>query len=117
MPRPILMKNAVRFMRWKRARFMKPSVAGVCGTVRITKSARGSSASSASGPMELGHARRRLAAARVDADHAHAEGGGEPRRLGADAAHAHDERRRLGQVDHAGVVRLPAPLAAKLCGR
>ena len=36
-------------MRWKRARFMKPSVAGVCGTVRMTKSARGSSVSSASG--------------------------------------------------------------------
>jgi hypothetical protein len=29
MPRPMLMKNAVRFIRWKRARFMNPSVAGV----------------------------------------------------------------------------------------
>ena len=39
---------------------MKPSVAGVCGTVRITKSARGRSVSSASGGCSS--ARRRAAA-------------------------------------------------------
>ena len=63
MPRPILMKNALRFMRWKRARCMKPSVSGVCGTVRMTKSASGRSPSSASGPSSLetpgGASRRR----------------------------------------------------------
>ena len=49
MPRPMLMKNALCFIRWKRARFMKPSVSGVWGTVRMTKSARGSNVSSAAG--------------------------------------------------------------------
>ena len=54
MPRPILMKNAARFMRWNRARFMKPSVSGVCGTVRITKSARGSSVVERGGAVQFG---------------------------------------------------------------
>ena len=37
------------FIASKRAAFIMPSVSGVCGTVRITKSASGSSSSSASG--------------------------------------------------------------------
>ena len=49
----MLMKNAERFMRWKRSRCMKPSVSGVCGTVRMTKSAWGSSESSASAPSSF----------------------------------------------------------------
>ena len=49
MPRPMLMKNALRFIRRNRARFIKPSVEGVCGIVSTTKSARGSSESSAAG--------------------------------------------------------------------
>ncbi len=63
MPRPMLMKNAVRFMRWKRARCMNPSVSGVWGTVRSTKSASGRSASSSSAPTSFtipgGASRRR----------------------------------------------------------
>ena len=53
MPRPMLMKNALRFISLNRARFIKPSVIGVCGTVSTTKSARGSSESSAVGSMQL----------------------------------------------------------------
>ena len=98
MPRPILMKKALRFIRWNRARFMKPSVSGVCGTVRITKSARGKQRRRARRRGAVRRPRRRVGAALVDADHRHAERGGEPRRLGADAADPDDQRRRLGQV-------------------
>ena len=62
------MKKALRFIRWKRARCMKPSVAGVWGTVRMTKSASGSSESSASGPSSFstpGGASRRRASTPV----------------------------------------------------
>ena len=70
-------------------------------------------------PVQLRDARRRLAAALVDADDPHAEGGGEPRRLGADAADADDERRGLGQMDDPGVVAAPGAIrgAAAAAGR
>jgi hypothetical protein len=110
----MLMKNAVRFMSWKRARCMKCSVAGVCGTVRMTKSASGSSESSASGPVQLQHARRRFTTPRVDAHDVHPERGREPCRLAADPADADDQRRGLRQVDHAAVIGLPPPLSPQL---
>jgi len=44
----------------------------------------------------------------------HAKRGGEARGLRADPAHADDERGGLRQVDHAAIVRLPAPLAPEL---
>ena len=93
---------------------MKPWVSGVCGTVRMTKSASGRRLSSASGPSSLDTPGGRLAPPRVDADHAHAEGLRQPRRLAADAAHAHDQRGGLGQVHHAGIGRRGPPLAPEL---
>ena len=50
-PRPMLMKQADRFIARKRAAFHIPSVSGVCGTVVTTKSASGSRASSCAGGM------------------------------------------------------------------
>ena len=114
-PRPILMKNADRFIFWNRARLKNPSVAGVCGTVRITKSARGSSSSSASGlcssatPAGADVRRASVASTR------HAERRQQPRRLRADPADADDQRGRLRQMHHiAGLPRRLLPLAAQL---
>ena len=67
------------------------------------------------GAVEFEHAGRGIAATGVDAHHVHAERGAEPGRLGADPAHAHDERARLGQVDDAvRLLALRPPLAAEL---
>ena len=52
--------------------------------------------------------------AAVDADHAHAEGLAQARRLAADAADAEDQRGALGQVHDAGVERARRVLAAHL---
>ena len=114
MPRPMLIRKAVRFMRRSRSRCIMPSVAGVCGTVMMTKSARGSSASSCSGLVQLVHALRSIGPSRVHADHAHAECVAQARRLGADAAHAEDQSSRLGQVHDAGIERPGAILATHL---
>ena len=117
MPRPMLMKNALRFIRWKRARCMNPSVSGVWGTVRMTKSARGRSASSASGPSSLrspGGASRRRASTPITFI---------PNSAASRAVSApipptpDDEGGGLGQVDHAGVERPRPPLAPLLLGR
>ena len=116
MPRPILMKKAPRFIRRNRSRFMKPSVSGVCGTVRITKSARGKQLVERGGAVQFGDPRRLVAAALVDPDHSHAERRGEPRRLGADAADPDDQRGRLGQMHDDVVALAPGrpPFAAQL---
>ena len=66
------------------------------------------------GAVQLGHPRRRLRTALVDADDTHAEGAGEPRHLGADAADPDDQRGRLGQMHGAGVARHLLPLALQL---
>ena len=64
--------------------------------------------------MQFGDTRRRLAPALIDADHPHAKGGGKPRDFAADPADADDQRRRLGQVDDALILRRLLPLAAQL---
>src|SRR6185437_6882450 len=92
LPRPRLMKNAVGVIFRKRARCMKPSVAGVCGTVSTTKSAR------------------------ARADDLHAERGGEACRIGADAAETDDPHGCIRQMHDAGVERRLLPLAAQLLG-
>ena len=115
MPRPMLIRNAVGFMRRSRARSISPSVAGVCGMVMMTKSACGSSASSSIGPVQLVHALRLVAAPGIDTDHPHAERLAQARRLAADAAHAEDQRRRLRQVHDAGVERLWPDTARRIC--
>jgi len=66
------------------------------------------------GTVKLHHAGRRIPPARVHPDHPHPEGGGEPRGLRADPAHAHHERRGLGQVDDPGVERRRAPHSLEL---
>ena len=64
--------------------------------------------------MQLGHAWRGHLVARVDSEHLHSEGSGEPSSLRADAAHPNDERCSLGQVDHPGVERRRKPFAIQL---
>ena len=49
LPRPMLIRKALGFMRRRRWRFINPSVAGVCAIVMITKSAQGRSASNVRG--------------------------------------------------------------------
>ena len=48
---------------------------------------------------QFGHARRRRLHPRIDRDHTHSELRAQPRRLGADSAHAQDHGRALGQVE------------------
>jgi hypothetical protein len=56
--------------------------------------------------VQLPDAGRRVTPARVHAGHVHPEGLHQPRRFGADAAHADDQRGGVGQVDDAA--RFPA---------
>ena len=98
MPRPILMKNALFFIRWNRARLKKPSVSGVCGTVRMTKSARGNTRSSASARYSSATPSGLSLRALVDADDFDPKRGGQSRRLGPDPADPDDQRRRFRQM-------------------
>ena len=86
----------------------------MCGTVRITKSACGKSEFELVGPVQFGNPRRGFAAALVDADDTHPERGGEPGDLAADATDPDDQHGRLGEVNHALVLRRLFPFAAQL---
>ena len=101
-PRPMLMKNPVRFMRAKAG-----AVHEALGGRRVRDGedhevGERQERVERVGAVELHDAGRRLAAARVHARSRACRRPREPRRLAADAAHAHDQRGGLRQVHDAG---------------
>ena len=115
MPRPILMKNADGFISRNRAVLNRPSVLGVCGTVTITKSARGRRLSRDSGRCNSPTPAGASAARRIDTDHLHIKRSAEPRCFGSDTPDADDERNRAWKVyDSSRIPRVPSMLPLPL---
>ena len=116
MPRPMLMKNAARLhAAASRARSIKPFGRRRMrdrhdDEVGAAAAARRARRADAARRHPRGASLRRASIA----DHPHAEGLAQARRLAADAAHADDQRRRLGQMHDAGVERLGLLFAAHL---